>query len=352
LIFGDVMNVGDTLKKFLSVHGISGLEDNVATLMKKELKGKVKKIYEDKVGNVISVKGSGKLKVLLTAHMDEVGLVVSDIGNDGFIRFAPVGGVDPKILPSRQVKIHTEKGVVNGVIATKTVHVQKKEELEKAYEIKDLFIDVGADDKKSVEKLGINIGDFIEFSEKFIDLHGRRISGRCLDNRVGCTVLTEVMKSINPRNLTVYGVGTVQEEIGLKGARGPMFGIDSDVIVSIDVEISGDTPFLKDEHIPLKLDRGPVIGIRDSSYTIDKRLKKLFLDAAKKYKIPYQLGVSTAGTTESTLAILTKDGKPGALIGVPVRYMHSTVEVVDLNDIENTVKLVVKALGNINKYFR
>lgn len=339
------------LEDFVDVPGISGSEDGIREKIKKDLKGEVDEIKEDKVGNIITKKGKGDFKVLLTAHMDEVGLVVSSIDEKGFLRFDTVGGLDCRILPSRQVKIHTDKKKVNGVIGSKVAHKTKEEERKKAFELNDLFIDVGAKDKKEVEKMGIKIGDFVELPEDWIELSSNKISGRCLDNRIGCAILTEVMKRVKPKNFTLYGVGTIQEEIGLKGARGPMFGINPDVIISIDVEISGDTPFLQDEHIPSSLGKGPIIGIRDSSYVIHKKMRKMFLDTAKKSKIPYQLGVTSGGTTETTLAVLTREGKPGGLIGVPVRYMHSSVEVADLGDIEKAIKLLEKSLDNVKKYF-
>ena len=346
------MAVKNVLKKFIDVPGISGSEENIRDLIKKELKKDVDKIYEDKVGNIIFHKGEGDFKVLLTAHMDEVGLVISFIDDKGFIKFDTVGGIDPRILPSRQIKIHTSKGIVNGVIGAKAIHIQDKDEEKHVYKNKELFIDIGAKDKKSVEKLGIKVGDFIEMPEDSMELVDNRITGRCLDNRVGCTILTETMKRLKPKGVVVYGAGTIQEEIGLKGAEGPMFDIDPDVIISIDVELSGDSPYLKEDNIASSLGKGPIIGIRDSSYVIHKKIKEMFVETAEKNKIPYQLGVTSGGTTETTLAVLTREGKPGGLLGVPVRYMHTTVEVADLTDIENAIELLVKSLENIKKYFK
>jgi len=339
------------LKKFVGVSGISGSEENVKNLMKKELKGKVDKIYEDKVGNFISVKGKGKLKILLTAHMDEIGFMVKYITEKGFIKLNPVGGWDPRILPSQRVKIYTDGGTVNGVIGTKAVHLQEKEEADKPIKLKQIFVDIGAKDRKDAEKAGVKVGDYVEVVGDFIELRGNKVAGRCFDNRISCVVLTEVMKRIKPKGITVYGVGTTQEEVGLKGARGPMFGLNPDVIITLDTEIAGDHPLMEEDDAPLKLGAGAVIGLQDLSYVMDKRLKKLFLDTAKKNKIPYQLGVASGGTTEATLAILTREGKPGGLIAVPARYLHTTVETADINDIESAIKLLVKSLENINKYF-
>ncbi len=343
------MGVKILLKKFVDVSGISGSEDNVVKLMKKELKDHVNKVYEDKVGNFISVKGKGKTKVLLTAHMDEIGFVVKHINDKGFITLNPVGGWDPKILLSQKVKIYTDKGIVNGVIGSKAIHMQERDEVEKALKLKQLYVDIGAKDKKDAEKL-VRVGDYVEINGDFVELKNDRISGRCFDNRISCTVLTEVMKRVKPRGFTLYGVGSVQEEIGLKGARAAMFGVDPDVIISLDVEIAGD-PFISEEEAPLQLGKGAVIGLQDSCYVMHKKIKKMLVETAKKNKIPYQLGVASGGTTEATVAILTKEGKPGGLVGVPVRYMHTTVETADLKDIESAITLLMKSLESVNKYF-
>jgi len=345
------MSIKTLLKKFVDVSGVSGSEDNVSDLMKKELKGHVDRIYEDKVGNLISVKGKGKLKVLLSAHMDQIGFVVKHITEKGFIIFNPIGGWDPKVLPSQRVKIYTEKGAVFGVIGSKAIHLQDKDEVERAFKIKQLFIDIGAKDKKDAESLGVKTGDYIGMLGDFIELSNGRVAGRCFDNRISCVVMAEVMKRVKPKGLTIYGVGSTQEEVGLKGARGPMFDLDPDIIISLDTEIAGDHPLMEEGEAPLNLGGGAIIGIQDLNYVIHGKIKKLLADTAKKNNIPYQFGVSSGGTTEATLALLTREGKPGGLVGVPVRYVHTTVETADINDIENAISLVVKSLESADKYF-
>ncbi len=340
------MSIEVLLKKFTEVSGISGSEENVRDLMKRELKGGADKVYEDKVGNLISVKGKGRLKVLLTAHMDQIGFMVKYVNDKGFIKINPVGGWDPKILPSHNVRIHTDSGIVNGVIGSKAIHLQEKDEVEKVFKIKQLYVDVGAGDMKDAEK----VGDYVELDGCFTKLNGSVVSGRCFDNRISCVVLTEVMKSVKPKGTMVYGVGSVQEEIGLKGANAAMFGVDPDVIISLDVGLASD-PYTEEGETSTQMGNGPIIGIQDSMFVVHGQVKKMLVEAAKRNKIPYQLGVSYGGTTEATQAILTKEGKPGGLVSVPVRYMHTTVETADLKDIENTIKLVIGAVEAADKYF-
>lgn len=344
------MNVEVLLKKFTEVSGISGSEDNIRGFMKKELKTGVDKVYDDKVGNMISVKGRGKLKVLLTAHMDHIGFMVKFVNDKGFIKINPVGGWDPKILPSSRVRIYTERGSVNGVIGSKAIHLQEKDEIEKAFKIKQLYVDVGASNREEVEKMGIRVGDYVEIDGCFTKLKGSVVSGRCFDNRISCAVLTEVMRRVKPKGTTVYGVGSVQEEIGLKGANAAMFGVDPDLIISLDVGLASD-PYTEEGETSTQIGRGPIIGIQDAMFVVHSQVKKMLVESAKKEKIPYQFGVSYGGTTEATLAILTKEGKPGGLVSVPVRYMHTTVETADLKDIENAINLVISAVENADKYF-
>ncbi len=343
------MSLDILLKNFVNASGISGNEKEIKELMRKELKNKVDKIYEDGVGNLISVKGKGKLKVLLTSHMDEIGFMVKNVTEDGFIKLNAVGGWDLNILPSKKVLIYSDKGKIDGVIGSKAAHMQEKEDKQKQVKLKNVYVDVGAKDKKDAEKMGITVGNYVEVTGEFVKLKNKRVSGRCFDNRISCAVLTETMKKIKPKGFTVFGVGSVQEEIGLKGAKGAMFGIDPDIIISLDVCIAED-PFIKGD-TSVKLGSGVTIGIQDSSFIVHEKIKKMFLEVAKKNKIPYQLGVSSGGTTEATRAILTKEGKPGGLVSVPVRYMHSTVETADLSDIESAINLLTKSLDSVKKYF-
>jgi len=343
------MGGNSLLEKFVNVFGLSGSEDGVRNLMKKELKGHVDRITEDDIGNLISVKGKGKIKILLTAHMDEIGFMVKNVTDDGYVKLNPVGGWDPKILLSKTVRIYTDKGIISGVIGSKAAHLYEKDEIDRALKLKQLFVDIGAKNKKDAKKFGVKVGDCVEVCGDFRDLGNGRVSGRCFDNRISCAVLTEVMKKVKAKGTTIYGAGTVQEEIGLKGANAVMYGVDPDIVISLDV-CFGDDPYIKGD-VSAELGKGVAIGLQDSCYVIHKQIKKMLIDTAKKNKIPYQLIVSSGGTTEATRAILTKEGKPGGLVSVPVRYMHTTVETADLKDIESATKLLVKSIENASKYF-
>lgn len=346
------MAVKRTLKKLVEAPGVSGSEGNVRDVIKKELKNNVDEIRTDSIGNLITKKGNGKFKVMLTAHMDELGFVVKHITDKGFIKFAPVGGWDPRVIPAQKIRVYTEKGEVTGVVGSKPIHLQEKDEKDKTLKIKKLFVDIGAKDKKDVERSGVQIGDRIELHRNASDLKNNRITSNGLDNRVGCAALVEVMKKIKPANTTVYGVGTVQEEMGLIGVRGSAFGINPDVALVLDITTAGDFPGVnKEEDISIELNKGPAILLKDSRSTIHPRVKDLFVKTAKENKIPYQFEIATAGATEAATAPIIREGKPGGALSIPGRYLHTGVEVIDIRDLKKTVKLMEKSLKNIKNYF-
>lgn len=346
------MAIEKTLKKLVDAPGISGSEGNIRDIIKDELKNNVDEIRTDSIGNLITKKGNGKFKVMVTAHMDEPGFIVKHITKKGYIKFAPIGGWDPKAIPAQKVRIYTDKGEVIGVVGSKSIHLQSKKEMEKVSKLKKLFIDIGAKDKKDAEKHGVQPGDRVELYRELSKLKNSRITSNGLDNRAGCAALIELMKKIDPKNITVYGVGTVQEEIGLVGIRGSAFGVNPDVVLVMDTTTAGDYPGVSEkEESPIKLGKGPVILLKDALSLINSKIKKLFMDIAKKNKIPYQFEVISGGATEAATVSMVREGKPGGALSVPGRYIHTGVEVIDTKDLKKTVKLMKKSIENIKTYF-
>jgi putative aminopeptidase FrvX len=216
------------LTKLTEAPSISGSEESVREVMKKELKPYVDEMRVDKIGNLIARKGKGTPKILLAAHMDVLGLMVKYIDKQGFICFELIGGWDERILPGMKVHVHGSKGPLVGVIGTKPIHLQDKDEQKNPFRLKELFIDIGAKSPEEAEKAGVSIGDFITRSGEVNKLLGTRVTGAGFDNRAGCAVLVETMKRLRGFKGTVYAVGTVQEETGLIGVRGTIFGIEPD----------------------------------------------------------------------------------------------------------------------------
>jgi putative aminopeptidase FrvX len=341
----------DLLKKLVDAPSISGSEKDVRDLMKKELKRYADEIKIDKIGNLIARKGKGSPKIMLAAHMDELGLMVKFIDQKGFIKFDMIGGWDERILPAKKFKVHGSKGSVVGVIGSKPPHLQEKEEQKIPFKLKDMYIDIGAMNKKEVEKAGIRVGDFITRYGQLDHMISSRITGYGFDNRIGCLVMIEVMKRLKNFKGTVYAVGTIQEEMGLIGVRGPAFGIEPDVVLALDTTIAGGTPELKPGEVSINIGCGPALAIKDAVGVINPKVKKWITETVKKTKIPLQYEVMSGGATDASVIPMIKEGIPSGSILVPSRYVHTPVEVADIKDIEKTVKLVVETVKSASKYF-
>lgn len=339
------------LKKLVDAPSIAGSEENVRDVIRKELKPYVDEIRIDKIGNLITRKGKGSPKIMLAAHMDELGLMVKFIGKQGFIKFDMVGGWDERILPAKKFKIHTSKGSVIGVIGSKPPHIQEREEQKVPFKFKDMYIDVGADSKKEAEKTGIHVGDFITRHGEMNHMIGSKVTGYGFDNRVGCLVMIETMKRLKKVKGSVYAVGTIQEELGLIGIRGPAFGIEPDVVLALDTTIAGGTPELKPGEVSINLGGGPALAIKDAVGVINPKVKKWVTDAAKRVKVPLQYEVMSGGATDASVVPMIREGIPSGSVLVPSRYVHTPVEIADMKDIENSIKLVVEAVKSAPKYF-
>lgn len=339
--------MSNLLEKLSNAPGVSGFEGKIREIISNELKGHVDEIEIDNMGNLIAVKkGSedGK-KIMLAAHMDEIGLMVRFIDKEGYVKFSKIGGINDQMLLNQEVIIHSDKGTILGVIGAKPPHRMKPAERKKVTEYENMFIDIGASSKEEAEEV-ISVGDPITIKHEFSNLRGNLVTGKAFDNRVGCYVLIEAMKRVKT-NATIYGVGTVQEEVGLKGAKTSAYKINPDMAIALDVTISGDHPGIKFEDAPAKINKGPAIILTDASgrgIITHPMVKKLLIDVAKSEEIPHQLEVSEGGTTDATAIHLTREGIPTGVLSVPTRYIHTPVEVVSTEDIENTINLLVAAI--------
>jgi len=342
--------MSELLEKLSNAPGVSGFEDEIRKIITDELKDHVDEIEADSMGNIIAVKKgreNGK-KIMLAAHMDEIGLMVRFIDKKGFVKFSKMGGINDQMLLNQEVIIHSKKGKILGVIGAKPPHRMKPAEKKKVLEYENMFIDIGASSREEAEEL-ISIGDPVTIKHEFSNLRGNLVTGKAFDNRVGCYVLVEAMKRAKT-NATIYGVGTVQEEVGLKGAKTSAFKINPDMAIALDVTISGDHPGIKFEDAPAKINKGPAIILTDASgrgIITHPMVKKLLIEAASEEEIPYQLEVSEGGTTDATAIHLTREGIPTGVLSVPTRYIHTPVEVASLEDIENTIKLLIAAIEKI-----
>jgi len=338
-----------TLKSLSEAIGVSGYEDEIRGLVIDILSKYGDEVRVDALGNVIAIKkGRGGGKLMLAAHMDEIGLMVSHIDKNGFLRFQPIGGWNNIILPGQRINILTSKGEkISGVIGHTPPHIQKPEESKQVPEIKDMFIDIGVSSREDAEKLGIEIGSIAVIDRDVKPLGNKDlVSGKSFDDRVGLAVMVYAFKEAENNDIDLYAVATVQEEVGLKGARTSAFSISPDIAIALDVTIAADIPVVKESEWITKIGKGPAIKVMDgragSGLITHPEIKRRLIEIAKEEGIPYQLEVLTGGTTDATIIALNKEGVPSGVISIPTRYIHSPVEVLSLEDSINTVKLTRK----------
>ncbi len=336
----------ELLRKLSEAHGVPGYEEEVRALLREELERVCDSVEVDALGNLIAKKGSGERRVMLAAHMDEIGLMVKHVDTKGYLRFMPLGGVVEQCLLNQRVLVHTSRGAVRGVIGSKPPHLLKEEERKKPVKLEDMFIDVGAGSAEEAEKLGIRVGDFVTFERSFAELGGELVTGKAFDDRVGCWALVEVLKRIEI-DAQVYAVATVQEEVGLKGARTAAYRVEPDIAIVLETTSAGDFPGVKEEECRVKLGSGVVVTVADAGgrgLITHPRVRELLVGTAEEEGIEYQLEVVERGTTDATSIHLTKTGVPAGVLSVPARYLHSPVEVASRKDMRLAVELCCAAL--------
>jgi len=339
----------ELLKKLCNTSGISGFESNIAEIMKKELNKSCDKVETDLFGNVIARKGKGKKKIMLAAHMDEIGLMVKHITKEGFLNFVKIGGIDDRILLGQRVVIESKKGSVLGIIGSKPPHMQKEDEIKQAIKHENLFIDIGCKDKKEAEKK-VEVGDPIVFEKNFGNLNGDLYYGKAIDNRIGCYAMIKIMEEIEA-DAEIYAVATAQEEVGLKGARTSSFKINPDLAIAIDTTIAGDTPQMKENESSLKIGNGVAITMIEASgrgVIVNQKIREIFIETAKKNKIKYQIDVLEGGMTDGATIYISREGIPTGVLSIPTRYIHSPTAVFSIKDVESAITLTLRSIKNID----
>ncbi len=343
------------LKKFSDAIGVSGYEFEIRRLIVEEVGELADKIWTDKLGNIVALKegeSSNAPKLMVAAHIDEIGLIVSHIDSRGFLRFTGVGGWNERILPGQRVIVVTSKGRLRGVIGMKPPHIMTPEEKKQVLEMDKLFVDIGVSSREEAEKLGVNVGSVIVFDREVARLGGGdKVTGKAFDDRVGVAALAYMLKLLRnePLEANVYAVFTVQEEIGLKGARVSAFSISPDVGVAVDVTIANDIAGVEEKDWITQLGKGPAIKIMDRGNISHPKVRELLIRVAEKEKIPYQLEVLTGGATDAAAIQLAREGIPVGTVSIPTRYIHSPIEVLDLNDAVNASKLLAAFAKEVTK---
>ena len=338
------------LKRIIEATGVSGYEKEIAGIMSAELKKSCDDVRVDNFGNVIAKKGKGKCKIMLAAHMDEVGFMVKHITKEGYIHFIKVGGIDDRILPAQRVVIKAKKGDCLGIIGTKPPHLQKDEDRKQPLKYEDMFIDIGCASREAAEKR-VEIGDIAIFEPNAGVLNGKLCYGKAIDDRIGCYALIKIMEKLDV-DAEVYAVATGQEEVGLKGARTAAFNVSPDYAIAIDTTIAGDTPQITERESSLKLGQGVAITIIEASgrgVIVNEKMKNLLMDTAKKNKIKYQVDVIEGGVTDGAIISMNKEGVPTGVLSIATRYIHAPTSVFHTDDLDTAVKLTIKAVEGLAK---
>jgi len=341
------------LQEITDAFGTSGYEGGAREVMARYLEG-LADIEYDKLGSLIGTKKgtSASPRVALVGHLDEVGFMVKEITDDGFIRFLPLGGWWGHVALAQRVWVITSKGPVLGVIGSTPPHLLEPKDREKVVKISDMFIDVGTRDNYDIrKKLGVAIGDPIIPDSKFAIMnHKKMYMAKAFDNRVACAMVIDVLKhfarSKHPN--TLLGIGTVQEEVGLRGARTAAYASDPDVAIILDVSVARDVP--PDGHKKVeKLGAGPGILVYDGSMIPNQKLRRMAIETAEEKKIPFHLSSLERGGTDGGAFHISRSGVPTIFISIATRYIHSHNAIIYRTDYDNIVKLVVNLVKKLDK---
>ena len=338
------------LARICKTPGAPGFEQKVRELVIKEVTPLVDEVQVDNMGNVYAIKrGMSDKKVMIGAHMDEIGFIVTHIDDNGFLRFHTLGGFDPKTLTAQRVIVHGKKDVT-GVMASKPIHVMTPEERNKNPKTTDYFIDTGLS-KKEVEKL-ITIGDPVTRERELIEM-GNCVNSKSLDNRLAVFILIETFRQLKDKEVPydVYGVFTVQEEVGIRGANVSTLKINPDFGFGLDTTIAYDTPGAPAHENITRLGAGTAIKIMDSSTICDYRMVAFMKKTADKHKIKWQNEILTAGGTDTAgIQRMTRGGSIAGAISIPTRHIHQSVEMANKDDIMGGVELLTACLKDIDSY--
>ncbi len=341
------------LKDLTDAKGIAGHEKEAREVMEKYISPYADEVYTDHLGSLIaSKKGNSEgPKVMVAGHLDEVGFMVTRIDSDGFIYFQTIGGWWNQVMLAQRVTIMSNDGDITGIIGSKPPHILSAEARNKPVDIKDMFIDIGASSKEEAEKFGVKPGDSVVPYFEFTQMKNEKmLLAKAFDNRIGCAIAIDVLKGLKDADHpnTVYGVGTVQEEVGLRGARTSAHMIEPDIAFGVDVGIAGDTPGVSDKEADSKLGDGPQIILYDASMVSHKGLRDLVVKTAEENEIPFQYSSMAGGGTDSGAIHLTHNGVPALSITIATRYIHSNAAMLHRDDFDNAVKLIIEVIKNFD----
>lgn len=341
-------------KELTDANGIPGNEKEPREVMKKYITPYADEITYDNLGSLIARKTgkAGGPKIMIAGHLDEIGFMVTRIDDNGFLKFETVGGWWNQVMLAQRVTVMTRKGNIVGVIGSKPPHILPPEQRKKPVEVKDMFIDIGASSKEEAESFGVRPGDAVTPICDFTVMKNEKIMmAKAWDNRIGCAIAIEVLKRLKDEkhDNEVYGVGAVQEEVGLRGAKTAAHKIKPDIGFAVDVGIAGDTPGISANEATAKIGEGPQIMIYDRSMVSHKGLRDFVTDVADELEIPYQFEAMSGGGTDAGSIHLSGDGAPSLAITVPTRYIHTHAAILHRDDFEHAVQLITEVVKRLDE---
>ena len=339
------------LKELVETPSPSGYEQPAQRVIRRQLEGVADAMETDVMGNLIaSIAGTGGPRVMLAGHCDEIGFMVQFIDDNGFIYFGAIGGVDPHLSPGQRIEIHSKQGPVPGVVGKKAIHLIEPKDRDTVIKLKQQFIDIGCSSRAQVEAL-VQIGDPVTFAVGVEKLQGNRVTSRAFDDKMGAFIVTEVLKKVKSSGgcqADLYAVSTVQEEIGLRGGATSSYGVNPDVGIVVEVTHATDYPDVEQSSIGrVELGKGPVLA---RGANINPLLFELLTETAQQENIPVQIiGVPRATGTDANVMQLSRGGVATALVAIPLRYMHTPVETLALDDLEAAINLLTAVVLRISK---
>ncbi|WP_252315664.1 M42 family metallopeptidase [Sinobaca sp. H24] len=335
------------LKDLTDAKGIPGDEKEPRDVMRQYIEPFADEITTDHLGSLIAKKTGkkGGPRIMITGHLDEIGFMITTIDDNGFLKFQTVGGWWSQVMLAQRVTVMTRKGTITGIIGSKPPHILPPEQRKKSVEIKDMFIDIGASSREEAESFGVRPGDSVVPICDFTVMNNEKLlMAKAWDNRIGCAIAIEVLKRLekidHPNE--VYGVGAVQEEVGLRGAKTAANKVKPDIGFAVDVGIAGDTPGVTSNDAVAKIGKGPQVLIYDHSMVAHKGLRDFVTDIADKHSIPFQFDAMSGGGTDAGSIHLSGEGVPSLAITVPTRYIHTHAAILHRDDFEYAVQLLVE----------
>lgn len=342
------------LKDLTDANGIPGNEKEPREVMKKYISPYADEVVTDNLGSLIAKKVGEEdgPKIMVAGHLDEIGFMVTHIDEKGFLKFQTVGGWWEQVMLAQRVTVMTRNGNIPGVIGSKPPHILSPEARKKPVDKKDMFIDIGATSREEAEEWGVRPGDaIVPVCDFTVMKNEKMLMAKAWDNRIGCAIAIEVLRQLNDEKHPniVYGVGTVQEEVGLRGARTSAHMIQPDIGFAVDVGIAGDTPGVTEKDAVSKIGKGPQIIVYDASMVSHKGLRDFVTDVADENGIPYQFDSVAGGGTDAGTIHITANGVPALAITIATRYIHTHAAILHRDDFENAVKLIVEVIKKLDR---